>query len=185
MPSPPPRGKPNSPPPPAPRKALSPVVYTSEAGDDSNPSADAMTTGGTPAPLPTSESSCLLAGHAWDQDKGECIAMHSTGTSSAKKDCPDGCYWNYRMNKCWPDLVVGDKPVDCSAQSTAREVSSTKHTGSVEGLVPSVLGAAAFITVLAGISIYRYKFHKATTPKQPLVDSPTSSVTFCENPIHA
>ena len=181
MPSPPPRGKPNSPPPPAPRKALSPVVYTSEAGDDSTPSADAMTTGGTPAPLPTSESSCLLAGHAWDHDNEECIQMHSTET--AGKDCPDGCYWNHRFGKCWPHVIRGNNP-DCSA-SVSNATPSTKHTGSVEGLVPSVVGGAAFLTVLAGISIYRYKFHKPTTPKQPLVDSPTSSVTFCENPIHA
>ena len=187
-PSPPPRGSvveykiPT--PPPTPRRALAPLIDESTT-EASEPIADTMTAGGTPAPLPTAESSCLLAGHAWDHDKGECVQMESTGTASAKKDCPDGCYWNYRFNKCWPDLIVGDKPADCSARTTrnAAVTPSSNHTGSVDGLVPSVVGAAAVATIMAGVAIYRYKFHKPT-PKQTLIDSPSQSVTFCENPIH-
>jgi len=166
---------------PPPRRALAPLIDTSTT-ETADPNADAMTTGGTPAPLPTSESSCLLAGHAWDHDNGECIRMTSAGTASPVRDCPDGCYWNHRFGKCWPHVIRGNNP-DCSATAEHNTVSSN-HTGSVEGLVPSVVGVGAIATILAGISVYRYKLHRRT-PKQPLVDSSTSSVTFCENPIHS
>ena len=167
-------------PPPSPRRALSPAVSTA-AGDASNPLADAMTNEGTQAPLPTSESSCLLAGHAWDHDNGECVQMESAGAASEKKDCPDGCYWNYRLGKCSLHVIRGNT-ADCSA-GTASVHRSTNHTGSVDGLTPSLIGVASIVTLLAGVGIYRYKFHKPT-PTQSLLDSPSQPVTFCENPIH-
>ena len=62
-PSPPPREMWKSPSPPPPRKFLSPspppVVKPEVAMKD----------------LPSSESSCLLAGHAWDHDRNICVAM--------------------------------------------------------------------------------------------------------------
>jgi hypothetical protein len=167
-------------PPPSPRRALSPVVYTT-TDEDPNPPADAMTSGGTQAPLPTSESSCLLAGHAWDHDNGECVQMESAGTASEKKNCPDGCYWNYRLGKCSLHVIRGNT-ADCSAGAASVD-RSMNHTGSVDGLAPTLMGLASVATVMAGIGIYRYKFYKPK-PKQTLIDSPAQSVTFCENPIH-
>ena len=51
-----------------------------------------------------------------DQNEEEQAQMSgNSGTSNGNEQCPSGCYWNYRMNKCWPDLIVGDTPTDCSS----------------------------------------------------------------------
>jgi len=60
-------------------------------------------------------------GWCYDAFKGKCKTpckpirtwpgsdLVDQNAANKKKDCDPGYYWNYRMNKCWPRLVVDEK----------------------------------------------------------------------------
>ena len=125
-----------SPPPP---KVLPESVKRTPEVEGGNVSVDAQTAGSTGTVLPTSESSCLLAGHAWDHDAKKCVELNSL-------------------------------------------VSRSNHTGSMDGLKMSEIGAiVAGGAILAGVAA-AFTFKRYSRGKRDLLlDEDGMTV----NPIHS